>query len=100
MATQSTAEAEPGTSECWCCGATDDSDRMIHLGHHPEVALCVRCGHWAAKQAWEIEDRGKTGPLAVARDRFRTLRRGVVARGWQHNRVFGRPLRRLGKHLP
>ena len=91
---------EPRGSECWCCGAIDDPVRMIHLGNHPEVLLCVRCGRWAAKQAWEIEDRAKTGPLVIARDRFRALRRGVIDRGWQHNRIIGGPLRWIGRHLP
>jgi hypothetical protein len=73
---------------------------MVHLGNHPEVALCLRCARWAAKQAWEIEDRDRTGALVLARDRFRALRSRVVDRGWQHNRYVGRPLRWLGKHLP
>jgi len=87
-------------SECWCCGTVDDPARMVHLGNHPEVALCVACGRWAAKQAWEIEDRARTGPLVMARDRFRQLRRGVIQRGLHHNRILGRPLRWLGKRLP
>ena len=87
-------------SECWCCGTIDDPARLIRLGNHPEVALCVRCGRWAAKRAWEIEDMSKTGPLVAARDRLRAIRRGVVRRGWQHNRFLGGALRRLGKRLP
>jgi hypothetical protein len=101
MAAQTAVDdLEPGRSECWCCGVIDDPIRMIQLGNHPEVMLCVRCGHWAAKQAWEIEDRGKTGPLVRTRDRFRSLRRSVVQHGWQHNRIVGRPLRWIGKRLP
>ena len=101
MATRTAVEDhENNRSECWCCGVSDDPDRMIHLGNHPEVALCVRCGHWAAKQAWQIEDRAKTGPLVLARDWFRDLRTGVVERGWQHNRILGGPLRWIGKRLP
>lgn len=73
---------------------------MVHLGNHPEVALCVRCGRWAAKQAWEIEDRDRRGPMAEARDRFRKLRRAVVQRGWQHSRLLGPVVRRLGRYLP
>ena len=91
---------ELGRSQCWCCGAIDDPARMIHLGNHPEVALCVRCGRWAVKQAWEIEDRDKTGPLVMARDRFRAFRRKVIHRGWHHNRPLGPPLRWIGKRLP
>lgn len=100
MATRTAVEDhELGKSECWCCGVTDEPARMVHLGNHPEVALCVRCGRWAAQQAWEIEDRAKTGPLVTARDRLRTSRRAVIDHGWQHGRL-GRPLRWLGRHLP
>ena len=91
---------ELNRSECWCCGTVDDPSRMIQLGNHPEVTLCVRCGYWAAKQAGEIEDRARTGPLVRARNRFRALRRSVVDHGWQDNRVLGPPLRWIGKHLP
>ena len=91
---------DPAESECWCCGVVDDPRRMIHLGNHPEVSLCIRCGHWAAQQAWEIEDRDKSGPLVTARDSFRGVRRRVIAHGWQHSRVFGGLLRWVGKRLP
>ncbi len=37
----------------------------------------------------EIEDRDKTGPLVMARDRFRAVRRKVIHRGWHHNRILG-----------
>jgi hypothetical protein len=92
------SELEP--SACWCCGTVDAPERMVHLGNHPEVALCLGCARWAAKQAWEIEDQGRTGPVARARDRFRAIRRGVVDRGWHRHRLFGGPLRWIGKHLP
>ena len=90
----------PPPGQCWCCGSTDDPDRLVHLGNHPEVALCRPCARWAAKQAWEIEDRDKTGLLVKLRDRFRHLRRGVIDRDWHRLPVVGRPLRWLGKHLP
>lgn len=73
---------------------------MVHLGNHPEVAMCCPCARWAAKQAWEIEDREKTGVLVNLRDLFRHLRRDVVDRGWHRHPVLGRPLRWLGRHLP
>jgi hypothetical protein len=73
---------------------------MVHLGNHPEVALCVGCARWAANQAWEIEDTNKTGPLVLARDRLRAARRHVVDKGWRRNRLLGGPLRWLGKRLP
>ena len=91
---------DPPPGQCWCCGSIDDPDRMVHLGNHPEVAMCLPCAHWAAKEAWEIEDRDKTGALVRVRDKFRATRRGVVERGWHNSRWFGGPLRWLGKHLP
>lgn len=87
-------------AECWCCGTVGEPAGMVHLGNHPEVAMCVRCAYWAAKQAWQLEDRGKGGPLVFARDQLRGLRRLVVQHGWQHNPVLRGPIRWLGKHLP
>lgn len=90
----------PAPDRCWCCGRTDDPERMVRLGNHPEVALCRGCARWAAKRAWEIDDRSRTGPLVLARDRFRHARRAVVNRGWHRNRIVGGPLRWLGRRLP
>ena len=73
---------------------------MVHLGDHPEVTLCLWCARWAAKQAKEIEDLTRTGPLVRARDRLRLARHKVMQRGWHERRLIGRPLRRLGKYLP
>ena len=73
---------------------------MVHLGNHPEVALCLRCARWAAKQAGQIEDRSRTGPLVRVRDRLRLARQEVIRRGWHRNRWLGGTLRRLGKRLP
>lgn len=92
--------AHPDPSACWCCGRIDTRESMVHLGNHPEVALCLGCARWAAQQASEIEDHGRTGPLVRARGWFRSLRREVVDRGWHTHRVFGAPLRWIGKRLP
>jgi hypothetical protein len=101
MAIQSAVDdAELNRSECWCCGAVDDPARMVHLGNHPEVVLCVGCARWASKQAWEIEDRAKSGPLVSGRDRLRAARRSVIEHGWHNSRWFGGPIRWLGKRLP
>ncbi|TWP36823.1 hypothetical protein [Leekyejoonella antrihumi] len=89
-----------GRIQCWCCGTVDAPDRMVHLGNHPEVHLCLRCAHFVHKQAWEIEDGGKRGPAVLARSRFRSLRAGVVRRGWHQNRFIGGKLRWLGRYLP
>jgi hypothetical protein len=93
-------DAEVVPPACWCCGAINDPGRMVHLGNHPEVTLCPGCARWAAKEAWRIEDRERTGRLVQTRDRFRAMRRAVVDRGWHRHRVFGGPLRRIGRRLP
>lgn len=94
------AAALESIEECWCCGTSGGSTQMVHLGNHPEVALCVRCCRFAAKQAWEIEDRSRTGPLVGARQRFRSLRRSVVVHGWHQHPLVGGPIRWIGRHLP
>ena len=85
---------------CWCCGQTQPADRVVHLGNHPEVTLCLQCAHFVHKQAWEIEDRDRSGPLPRVRDAFRGVRRRVIERGWHHNAVLGPALRWLGRRLP
>jgi hypothetical protein len=89
-----------GRSECWCCGVIEDPAKLVHLGNHPEVTVCTRCAHSISKWAAEIEDQARTGLAVRARDQFRNLRKGVVRRGWHHNRFIGRPLRWLGKRTP
>ena len=89
-----------GSIPCWCCDAIDVPDRMVSLGNHPEVHLCLRCAHFVHQRAWEIEDEAKRGPAALARDMFRNLRAEVMRRGWHQNRFIGGKLRWLGKYLP
>jgi hypothetical protein len=89
-----------GHVQCWCCDIRDVPERMVELGDHPEVHLCLRCAHFVHQRAWEIEDKGKGGPTAFARDQFRNLRAEVMRRGWHHNRFIGGRLRWLGKYLP
>jgi len=90
----------PPAGQCWCCGAREDPDLMVHLGNHPEVALCRPCARWAANRAREIDDRTKSGVLVRMRDLARQARQTVVNRGWHQNRLLGPPLRWIGKRLP
>lgn len=93
-------EQWPSGSECWCCGSVGNGDRMVHLGNHPEVALCLRCARFVAKSGREIEDRDKDGGAARARDQFRTVRKAVVRRGWHNAPVIGAALRWIGRRTP
>jgi hypothetical protein len=87
-------------SECWCCGCFESQGRLIHLGNHPEVTLCVRCGYWMRTRAQEVEDQSRTGVLVRFRHVMRRARNKVIQRDLHRHPVFGRPLRWLGKHLP
>lgn len=89
-----------GRSECWCFGTLDDPEKLVHLGNHPEVTLCLRCARWASKQADGIEDRSRTGLAVMLRDRARFARRVVIQRGWHRIPIIGTALRRLGRHTP
>lgn len=55
-------DIQEARAECWCRGTVAEPGQIIQLGTHPEVSLCARCGHWAGKRAWELQDRTKTAP--------------------------------------
>jgi len=57
-----TGVQDAGDVRCWRCDISDVPNRMVHLGNHPEVNLCLRCAHFVHQQTWEIEDEGKGGP--------------------------------------
>ena len=59
---------DDGDGQCWCCGTVERPDRMVHLGNHPEVHLCLRCAHFVHQQAGQIEDEVRGGPGAWARE--------------------------------
>lgn len=95
-----TTGGQPGPDECWCCGCRHDSADMVHLGNHPEVAVCIRCAYSLKTWAWEIDDRSRTGVAVNVRNALRALRRRVMHRGVHQNKWVGRPLRWLGRRLP
>ena len=101
MATRAAVEdEETSPSTCWCCGSVEDPAKLVHLGNHPEVVVCVRCAHSLSKWAWEIEDRSRTGLSVRARNGIRRIRKIVVQHGWHQNKVVGRGLRWLGRFTP
>jgi hypothetical protein len=92
--------ASQGQPECWCCGEIYPADRMVNLGNHPEVHLCLRCAHFVHQRARQVEDEGKRTPGPLARDQFRNMRAAVMHYRLHERRFIGRPLRWLGSRLP
>jgi hypothetical protein len=87
-------------TECWCCGVIQPPDRMVHLGNHSEVHLCIRCAYSVKNWARELEDQDKTGLGVKARDAFRRARQSVIRRQLHRIGWVGRPVRWLGRRLP
>lgn len=77
---------------------------MVRLGNDPEVALCLPCARWAAKQAAAIEDELRTGLLVSLlvslRGRMRALRSRAIRRGWHRKPVAGRVIRWIRRYWP
>ena len=49
---------EDGSVHCWCCGTIDAPDRMVNLGDHPEVHLCLGCAHSCTTGRGRLRERG------------------------------------------
>jgi hypothetical protein len=94
------AQPDAGGTACWCCGRRRPDDDVIHLGDHPEVAVCLGCAHFLHQQALAREDASAPSPGSRVRDGLRAARRFVVRRGWHEKPGIGPALRRLGDRLP
>jgi hypothetical protein len=93
-------DADASRPQCWCCGRTEAADRLVHLGNHPEVAVCIRCAYSLRTWARTIEDRDRTGLSVRLRAGIRRRRQSVIRRGWHQHGPLARPLRWLGRRLP
>ena len=100
MTAQTATDEADNRAQCWCCGARRPPDAVVHLGNHPEVALCFRCAHWAHHQALSREDAVRPTVAGRVRAVLRAGRREVMRRGWHHKPVIGPVLRWLGPRLP
>jgi hypothetical protein len=89
-----------GGAQCWCCGRHRPADAVVHLGDHPEVAVCLDCAHFLHQQARDREDALTPSPVTRVRDGLRAARRLVIRRGWHEKPVIGPALRWLGGRLP
>ena len=75
-------------------------EKMVHLGNHPEVSICIRCAYSVNNWAREIEDQARTGYAVRGRDTLRRARKTAMQKGWHHHPIVGKPLRWLGRRLP
>ena len=90
----------PGRLECWCCGQPRSTDDVVHLGNHPEVAVCLGCAHFLHQRARAREDELRPSAAGRARDGLRAVRGVVIARRWHEKPLIGPVLRWLGTRLP
>jgi hypothetical protein len=74
--------AEDGRVRCWCCGQERPADHVVHLGSHPEVAVCLACAHFLYRRARAREDQLHPSLPGRARDVLRSWRERVIRRGW------------------
>ncbi|CRK57740.1 hypothetical protein [Alloactinosynnema sp. L-07] len=86
--------------KCWCCGKDHPEARLVRLGAHPEVAVCLDCARWLHRRARHREDEHRSGLGPRLRAGIDAVRAGVIRRGWHERGVLGALLRRIDRHLP
>ena len=91
---------DDGMVRCWCCGQHRPVEQVVHLGSHPEVAVCLGCAHFLHQQARAREDELRPSLTGRGRDVLRAGRALVMRRGWHRAPGVGRVLRWLGRRLP
>jgi hypothetical protein len=97
---QTEQDESGGQLVCWCCGQHQPPEDVVHLGDHPEVAVCLGCAHFLHQRARAREDELRPSPAARVRDGLRAVRGLVIARRWHEKRLIGPVLRWLGTRLP
>lgn len=94
------ARREPPATGCWCCGGEYAEERLVRLGAHPEVAVCLDCARYLKRRAVARDDEHRRSPQAVARGGIAHARRWVIERGWHRRGRLGAFLRWLNRFLP
>lgn len=87
-------------AQCWCCGQSYPDARLVHLGSHPEVAVCFRCARFLNRRARQAQDQLQPSPGARVRGVLNKGRDVVVEHRWHQLPTVGASLRWLGDHLP
>jgi MerR family transcriptional regulator, Zn(II)-responsive regulator of zntA len=85
------------TPHCWCCGRTYLDNDLVHLGEHPEVAVCAGCARYLNRRAHKANASVTSRPLYVTAEKIRDA---VMARGWHEHPKIGPSLKWLDRHMP
>jgi NMD protein affecting ribosome stability and mRNA decay len=101
MAAQSASPAFDSGSEvtprCWCCGDAYPETHLVHLGEHPEVAVCAGCAHYLNRRARRTRGSVTSRRLYLTAEKIRDV---VIARGWHDHPKIGPSLEWLDRRLP
>lgn len=91
---------EPSTEavpHCWCCGHHYPDSDLVHLGEHPEVAVCTGCARYLNRRARQANATVASRRLYVAAEKIRDA---VIARGWHEHPRIGPVLKWLDRRMP
>ena len=97
---QASVDESDGGVRCWCCGVLQAVEDVVHLGDHPEVAVCLGCAHFLHQRARAVEDAQRPSAASRARNVLRSVRSLVIARRWHEKPGIGPVLRWLDARLP
>jgi len=92
--------AESWTPRCWCCGNEFAEVSLVHLGAHPEVAVCLGCAHYLKRRAGERRDEQRRSAPGAVRGGIGRIRHWVIEHRWHERGLLGVALRRLDRFLP
>ncbi|MER7609826.1 hypothetical protein [Nocardioides sp. NPDC127503] len=99
MATHAQPEADERRL-CWCCDNDFPDEELVHLGAHPEVALCFDCARWVRRRAILRADAGRRGMRVGLRRVVAQMRAAVIGHGWHDRPVIGPILRWIDRRMP
>jgi hypothetical protein len=79
--TSGTQGQSPADPQCWCCGSKYPEPDLVHLGQHPEVAICLRCAHWLRRRATARHDEQHHTLAGQLRGVLQAARDQIINRG-------------------
>ncbi|MGH3823192.1 MAG: hypothetical protein ACRDRA_10220 [Pseudonocardiaceae bacterium] len=89
-----------GHSDCWCCGKIFGEDKLVRLGEHPEVGVCLQCATWLKRRAIAHHHKQHPSPSGRLLSAIDTVRNKVIKRGWHDHPRLGPLLRGINRYLP